>query len=267
MKVIMFHRAHTNCKIDPVIRSLTRNKIKAETDEFRDLLDSKVDETIIHTFLATHSYFFQGPIRNSGLSPLYSKIKLGSNYEVDFAWFDTSSNGPEWCFAEIEAPSRHMFTATGDPSRWLTHAIQQVLDWHSWIHDNLGYATKLMPHVEYPRGFVFIGRRSELTPLKRKRLRRLCYEYRRTIEIHTLDWFVSAAQNFMNYVDDSKGGDWHIPSKAFGHSDLAKGVPADAFAWLNSEFANFAKKEYLEDSLDGREQDYEKNSDLFEEDM
>jgi hypothetical protein len=263
----MFHRAHTNHKVDPIIRNLTQSQVIAEIDEFRDLLDSKVDEARIHSFLATHSYFFQGLIRNEGVSPLYSKIKLGSNYEIDFAWFDTSSNGPEWCFAEIEAPSRHMFTATGVPSRWLTHAIQQVLDWHSWIHDNLGYATKLMPHVEYPRGFVFVGRRSELTPLTRKRLRRLCYEYRRSVEIHTLDWFISAAQKFLNFVDDSKGGNWAMPSKALNHRELAKGLPAHAFVWLNSDFAEFAKKEFLAESFEEREHDYESNSDLFEEDM
>lgn len=260
-------RTYTNPEADPAITSLTRRKIITEIDEFRKLLDSKVDEAEIHGFLATHSYFFQGLIRNEGVSPLYSKIKLGSNYEIDFAWFDTSSNGPEWCFAEIEAPSRNMFTATGDPSRWLTHAIQQVLDWHSWIHDNLSYAAKLMPHVEYPRGFVFVGRRSELTSIARKRLRRLCYEYRRSVEIHTLDWFISAARIFMNHVDDSKGGDWAIPSAALSHSELARGFPTHAFDWLNSDFAENAKKEFLASSLEEREHQYESNSDLLEDDM
>lgn len=252
---------------DPIIRNLTRAKLQSDIEEFRILLDAKTDESKIHAFLSTHSYFFQGLIRNSGLSPLYSKIKLGSNYEVDFAWFDTSSNGPEWCFAEIEAPSRQMFTSLGYPSQWLTHAIQQVLDWHSWIHDNLDYARQLMPHVEYPRGFVFIGRRSELTPQKRKRLRRLCYEHRMTVEIHTLDWFISAAETFLRFVDDSKGGDWEIPSKALNHSELAKSLPVNAFKWLNSPFADTAKELFLEGSLEDREQDALYNQDLFGESL
>ena len=254
---------NNNHKTDPVIRSLTHVKLRAEIEEFKALLDSKVDETKIHSFLATHSYFFQGLIRNEGLSPLYSKIKLGSNYEADFAWFDTSSNGPEWCFAEIEAPSRKMFTAMGYPSHWLTHAIQQVLDWHSWIHENLDYARKLMPHAEYPRGFVFVGRRSELTPQKRKRLRRLCYEYRRSVEIHTLDWFISAAHTFMFFIDDSRGGDWAIPSYALSHNELANGLPVEAFKWLNSPLEDRAKEIFLENSFEEREHDSMQNKDLF----
>jgi hypothetical protein len=252
--------------MDPAVRSLSRSKLQDEINDFMSLLDSRAEERIVHDFLSRHSYFFYDLIRSNGFSTLYSKIKLGSDYEVDFAWFDTSSNGPEWSFVELEAPTRRMFTALGYPSQWLIHAIQQVLDWHSWIHDNLDYAKRLMPHVEYPRGYVFIGRRSELTPIKRKRLRRLQYEYRRSVEIHTLDWFVTSARNFQYTVTDHKGGNWEIPSGALGHGDLAKGCPVDAFKWLNSQFADNSKAIFQEYSLEEREQSALLNPDLFNED-
>jgi hypothetical protein len=155
-----------------------------------------------------------------------------------------------------------MFTIGGEPSRWLNHAIQQVLDWHSWIHENLSYARQLMPYVDYPRGFVFIGRRNELSHQKRNRLKRLCYEYRKTVEIHTLDWFISAAESVAKMIG-SNGGGWILPSRALSHSDLAQGLPEYAHEWLMSPFAESAKEIFLKTSLEQREDNYLQNRDLF----
>ena len=44
-----------------------------------------------------------------------------------------------------------------------------------------------MPSIEYPMAYLFMGRRSELTDVTRKRLRRIAYECRMSCEIHTLD--------------------------------------------------------------------------------
>ena len=74
-----------------------------------------------------------------------------------------------------------MFTKSGDPTSDLTHAIQQVRDWHTWIHVNVDYARKLMPLIEYRLGFVFIGRRSHLTNASNR-----CQAY-------TVDRYVSMA--------------------------------------------------------------------------
>lgn len=181
--------------VDPLVRALTRTKVDADIAEYLKLLDGGAAEAAVHQFLATHFYFFNGLIRLFDVSPLYSKVKLGSQYEVDFAFFDLTSFGPEWNLIEIEAPSRQMFTKAGNPTAALTHAIQQVRDWHAWVHENLDYARKLMPKIEYPMGYVFIGRRVHLTSAAKEKLRRFAYENRNFLHIHTLDWFAGWAHS------------------------------------------------------------------------
>lgn len=262
---VKFKRATNLAAIDPSVRQLTRKRLRADIAEYKALLDARVSESRIHVFLSSHSYFFNGLLRLFGYSPLYSKIKLGHNFEVDFAWFDTGSDGPEWCLAEIESPKRSMFTRAGDPSAWLTHAIQQVLDWHSWIHDNVAYARHLMPYIEYPLGLVFIGRRHELTSSTRKKLRRLCYEHRMSLEIHTLDWFISAAESVDNLIVARRGGAWLLPMKALSHRDLAGGLPPLAKGWMESPFARRTARAKLKFRLQGRKYSYLGNEELREE--
>src|SRR5260370_7432208 len=72
--------------------------------------------------------FFNGVLRLHGYSPLYSKIRLGSEYEMDFVCFDTGSYGPEWRLIEIEGPNKRLFTKSDDPSPHLSHPTQQVSD-------------------------------------------------------------------------------------------------------------------------------------------
>jgi hypothetical protein len=190
----------------------------------------------------------------SGWSPLYSKVKLGHNYEVNFAWFDSGSMGPEWHLAEIESPAKPMFTKGGEPSAALTHAIQQVRDWHTWLHENADYARKLMPHIEYPMGYVFIGRRHELFSVTaKKRLRRLTYEHRMFLEVHTLDWFGAAAHGVTDFLERRGGGNWQVPMMALTHSDLAQGLPPAAQKWMADPFTKQALDWSRQYRLDRRE--------------
>jgi len=96
-------------------------------------------------------------------TPLYSKVKLGHDYEVDFAWLYNDSFGPEWRLIEIEGPTAVLFTKSGNASATLTHAIQQARDWCDWIHQYLEYGQGLIPRISYPFCYIFLGRRKELT--------------------------------------------------------------------------------------------------------
>lgn len=218
--------------VDPKVRALTKEELSGEVRRFRKLLDEQVEERVIHDFLASHSYFFNGILRLYGRSPLYSKVKLGNDHEVDFAWFDTGSYGAEWRLVEIESPKRPMFTKAGEPSGWLNHALQQVRDWNAWVHENVDYARKLMPHVEYPLCYVFVGRRSDLTPEATKRLKRLRYELRMSTEIRTLDWIADSATSVASLIGED-GGDWDVPARAYSQADLRAREPASAFEWLD----------------------------------
>lgn len=244
-------KKRTEITYDPLVEGLTLDKIQKDIKEYEDLLDQKVNESEIHSFLSSHSYFFNTLIRLYGVSPLYSKLKLGSNFEIDFAYFDTSSYGPEWELIEIESPKQKLFNKNGDPSAALTHAIRQVEEWHSWIHDNLDYARKLMPFIDYPMGYIFIGRRKDLTIDDAKRLKRLNYTHRKSIEIHTLDYFSSGAASVINIVEKANQGDWPLAMKALSHSDLASGLPAYAQNyldnWVSEKKRQLWKKEMLEE--------------------
>ncbi len=213
--------------IDPSVRALTVDKLRCDVREYKSLLDSRSSERLVHQFLASHSYFFNGIIRLYSCSPLYSKIKLGECYELDFACIDISSFGPEWQLVEIESAKSTLFRKSGDQTSILTHAIRQAQDWHRWIHSNVPYAQRLLPQVEYPICHVFVGRRKELTDGAAKRLRRLNYDLRQSIQVHTLDWFASAAQSVENLVARDNGGNWPLRMKALKHKDLAKGLPSE----------------------------------------
>jgi len=221
-------------EIDLLVKALTPKQLQKDIAEFESLLDDGADERVVHDFLANHSYFFNRIICLNGWSPLYSKIRLGSQFEIDFACFESGSHGPEWCLIEIERPGQPLFTKSGNPSAKLTHAIQQVRDWHQWIHENLDYVRKLLPHIEYPLGFVFMGRRSDLTPTTQKKLKRINYEHRLSLEVHSLDWFASTARGVANLVKRKGGGDWLLPMKALTHKDLSKGLPPLVQKYMDS---------------------------------
>lgn len=237
--------------IDPLVRTLTKKRIEDDVQEYIALLDAHAQEATIHEFLALRSYFFNGVIRLYGHSPLYSKIRLGSEYEIDFVCFDDSSYGPEWRLIEIEGPNKRLFAKSGEPSASLLHAIQQVRDWHDWIHDNVDYARKLMPQIDYPLGYVFVGRRSELSLSEQKKLRRLAYDNRCLLKIHTLDRFEAMARSVLSQVSE-RGGGWPIPMRALSHRDLKRGLPRRAAQWVNGSFAVHALKTMKEERLTAR---------------
>jgi hypothetical protein len=83
-------------RVDSLVAALTSDQVRQDVAAYQSILDRNESEAALHRFLAEHTYFFNGAVRLHGHSPVYSKVKLGCDYEVDFAWFDTSSFGPEW---------------------------------------------------------------------------------------------------------------------------------------------------------------------------
>lgn len=225
--------------IDEQVRQLTTERVQVDVGQYLQLIDKPASEEDVHEFLATHSYFFNGILRLYGASPLYSKIRLGSEFVVDFVWFDSGSVGPEWHLTEIEHPEKKLFTSSGDPTAHLTHAIRQVLDWQDWISRNLSYAQKLLPHIIYPMGYVFMGRRKFLDDNTRERLQRINYEYRKSLQVHTLDWFAGAALSVLNIVENKGSGNWQLPMRALSHEDLSIGLPSWSIEYMENFMRTF----------------------------
>jgi Domain of unknown function (DUF4263) len=248
-------KAVSRSAVDPLVQKLTRARINKDIQQYLGLLNAKLPEARLQEFLASHSYFFNGVIRLFGQSPLYSKIRLGSQYEIDFVCFDAGSYGPDWRLIEIEPPSKPMLKKSGEPSAYLLHAIAQVRSWQDWIHENVDYARKLMPHIDYPLGYVFVGRRASLTKSDQKKIRRLAYDHRHFVKIHTLDRFAAMAGSVGTMLRGGNGF-WPLGMNALTHRDLSQGLPERATEWLNGEFSSWVVKRMRADRIEERAHDY-----------
>jgi hypothetical protein len=205
----------------------TSRTVAREIRQFQALLDARAAETAVHAFLATHLHFWNGLLRIG--NNLYSKVRLGAEYEVDFIFCDPSSSGAEWHLIEIEAPAMRLFTRRGDPSRELTRSLTQVRDWQRWIERNIAYARQLLPGIDHPMGHVFMGRRGELLDARsRERLRAINVQYRAHVQVHTLDRFVDMAMTTLT------GRPGRIRRRALSHSQLQKGLRPEMIAFIES---------------------------------
>jgi|HubBroStandDraft_2_1064218.scaffolds.fasta_scaffold24173_1 hypothetical protein len=238
--------------MDGFVSTLTSADVRDHILEYASLLDTSPDERPIHEFLANHSYFFHHLLRLSGQSPLYSKIKLGDQFVVDFAGFDKSSVGPEWYLIEIESPTCKMFTKAGRQSAKLTHTIQQVSDWRSWVQENLDSARKLMPYIVHPLGYIFMGRRNDVDQAEQTLLRQIVVENRRLFRIHSLDRLLDWGKDVLNVM--GKDGSLSLQTKALTHRDLRRGLPADAHQYMSHFVPMLTKtKRYPKEMLEDRD--------------
>jgi hypothetical protein len=215
--------------------TLTKAKVDRDVRSYRKLLDEKKPERALQEFLNAHAYFFHGLARHH--SPIYSRVKLGTDYETDYAFMDPNSYGADWHFIEIESPKQRLFTLKGDPTAALTHAVEQVRDWNRWLHEHLEYARRLLPLVEYPLTHAIMGRRQELNDLNKKKLRRLNFENRSFLQVRTLDFLAESALRSVAF-----GSTNEMQLRCYTHAQLAKREPAEVLSWLTSQHASIYKQ-------------------------
>ena len=80
--------------------------------------------------------FYELYSRKWGIQPNFKEVDLGGEYRCDFVWLNDNSDGPEWALVEIERPRMKLFTAKGEPSKELNHAIEQVKSWDRYFEKN-----------------------------------------------------------------------------------------------------------------------------------
>ena len=92
--------------------------------------------------------------RNAGLFFHYpydypfvlSEIRLGSEFVVDFALpQDRRSEGTRWHLIEMELPGTPPFKSNGDKSARLSHALDQIEQWKSWLKRRCRMLQNLFP--------------------------------------------------------------------------------------------------------------------------
>jgi hypothetical protein len=97
-----------------------------------ELLNSPHAETEIQRFLGDHPQFFL--VRSPATHFVLQEIRLGGDFTIDFVVpTDEASVGVTYELIEIERPDTPPFTRDGTPSRRLSHAIQQTVDWKTWL--------------------------------------------------------------------------------------------------------------------------------------
>jgi hypothetical protein len=128
-----------------------------------------------------------------------SQKALGSEYRTDFVIGEKNSDGFHWQAVELESHNAKCFTKNGNYTRELTHAIKQVIDWRSWIGDNINYArnernknglglTDIVPNLP---GLIIIGRRKDLQEKNKYERRNIGNQL--NIRIQTYDWLYDQA--------------------------------------------------------------------------
>lgn len=94
--------------------------------------------------------------------------RLGSDFVADYALELTDGSID---VMEIEASTHSLYTKNGDPTVYLVHAEQQVVDWLAWLDEHSPYARAKLPGLRRACGIVVIGTRAGLNEEDGERLR------------------------------------------------------------------------------------------------
>lgn len=190
--------------ISPVEIALLKDTVVKEFEKYKyvDILLRKLQSAIMsledllgattRNEIKIKNCIIENPIL---LGTEYIKViwehKLGSEFIMDYAL--QKVNGL-YDLVEIESSNLILYNKKGDPSQYLIHAEQQVLDWLDWIEKNNTYANVNLPGITSPVGFVIIGRKKNLTSIELEKLKRRNISYYNKIQIMTYDDVVERAK-------------------------------------------------------------------------
>lgn len=166
-------------------------------NDLTDLLnENKRNESKLQAFLTNNPILF-------GLEyqMVIPKFRLGAEYEMDYA-LERYSGVID--VLEIESSNLQVFNKSGDPSKYLIHAEQQVMDWLRWIERNHPYARENLPGISKPVGFVVIGRAKTLGEKNKQKLIHRNNLLRGNLEILTYDDLMQKAKTMLNVLTGAK---------------------------------------------------------------
>lgn len=184
-----------------------------------------VKESKLQKFLSDHASLFFGPHLF-----VISGAELGSDFRVDFVVArDEASSGIDYTFVEIETPQSRVYTRSGDPSAKLTHAMQQVRDWKSWLTRHRGHVRRFFPSGYF--GWdeftnlsfcVVIGRRG---PPGSQTAKRNALARDTGIKIRSFDYLTDVLRARLSFLSD------------WGHVDKPTAVQPSTLNQLANPFA------------------------------
>jgi hypothetical protein len=124
---------------------------KPSTESIRDeyltvISRPNVAEEDVHQLIAKYPVLL--PLWRPYQNTVFSKMPLGNQHVVDFAFGRRNTPGVTWHFIELCKPSDRLFTRSGDPTKELSHGLRQLLDWNSWFTENLAFLRRNFPYQE-----------------------------------------------------------------------------------------------------------------------
>lgn len=168
-------------RLDGIIDRFEQMILAVDVHEKRD----------IHSFLNEHRFLL-----HPGPDTIVSEpaIGLGTQYRLDFLIREATG---DYILVELENPRRALFTAGGNPTAHVTHAVQQVEDWQEWIEQNVQTVQRKYPDMLAPSGLVVIGRSVSLSAADKQKLARRNINMRGRLKIETYDEVVAKARAYV----------------------------------------------------------------------
>ena len=169
-------------------------RLREILSEYGRLLEqSPIQEHVLQTYLTNHPILLDPSYR-----VVHSGFRLGAEYVADFVVETYDGN---YILVEIEKPTDRLYLNNGDPSSALTHAEQQVLNWQSWVRQNIAYLryeSNLI--MNDPEGLVVIGRRSQLSDDEMQKLDERNRSLRGHLQIVTFDTLVMRLSQIIHNI-------------------------------------------------------------------
>lgn len=190
---------------------MDRKKLDEILDGLKYRIDTNKPEQVLQQYLEGFPFLLCGFIGKVHNNVVISQLPLGSEYRPDFAFVVETSRGSKIHLIEIESPSLHIFTKSGNFSQEYNHALQQLHDWNGWCRENRHYLSHILEPLELSSSLLQVqckliaGRRGELT--NSKRMRKYADKDRdlpKNFEITTWDGFANRVpiQQYLGYRKD-----------------------------------------------------------------
>lgn len=146
--------------LDPNV--VARRTFQNLVDQFTTLLGGS--EEPLHQFLREHPQLLC-PTHTK----FWSKLRFGDRVS-DFVFRQPAN---EYLLVELEGPLRDIFRKDGQPRAELTHAFNQILDWHIYLEDHLSAVQDELGFTgisSNPESLIVIGRSASLTDENRRKI-------------------------------------------------------------------------------------------------
>ena len=165
--------------------------LSCEAKQFMLVLDESKNENQIQSYIKDNKkWFIPGSIFKeysfgNGEAYLFPELRLGAEYQVDYALLGENSDGYSIVFVEFEnANTPFLISTSNTESESVRKGVAQIKNWKRWIEDNRDYFFKNGEFkdkgISIPTYRIFnclvVGRREHMSTREIEVRSQTCYE-------------------------------------------------------------------------------------------